>query len=114
MAESVRRRNAPALSKFLFYSRRRCTAKGSSSNRAVHRLPSSAPPSRCTIGYAHSLDEFIAALRPAMVNAGIDPLGSSAQAEWLRWLIDYRKCVDPFEDLFEEIEKPTPDWYWNR
>jgi hypothetical protein len=64
--------------------------------------------------YAHSLDEFIAALRPAMVSAGIDPLGSSAQAEWLRWLVDYRECVDPFEELFEEIEKPIPDWYWNR
>jgi hypothetical protein len=46
-----------------------------------------------------------------MVIAGIDPLGSSAQAEWLRWLIDYRECVDPFEELFEEIETPTPDWY---
>jgi hypothetical protein len=64
--------------------------------------------------YAHSLDEFIAALRTAMVNAGIDPLGSSAQAEWLRWVSAYRECVDPFEELFEEIEKPTPDWYWTR
>jgi hypothetical protein len=26
----------------------------------------------------------------------------------------YRECVDPFEELFEEIEKSAPDWYWNR
>jgi hypothetical protein len=64
--------------------------------------------------YAHSLDEFIAALRTAMASAEIDPLGSSAPAEWLRWLCAYRECVDPFEELFEEIEKPLPDWYWNR
>jgi hypothetical protein len=64
--------------------------------------------------YAHSLDEFLAALRTAMVNGEIDPEGSSAQAEWLRWACAYRECVDPFEELFEEIEKPIPDWYWNR
>jgi hypothetical protein len=64
--------------------------------------------------YAHSLDEFLAALRTAMANAGIDTEGSSPQAEWLRWLFAYREFVDPFEELFQEIEKPIPDWYWNR
>jgi len=64
--------------------------------------------------YAHSLDEFIAALRTAMVNAEIDLKGPSPPAEWLRWACAYRECVDPFEELFETIEKPIPDWYWNR
>lgn len=64
--------------------------------------------------YARSLDEFLAALRTAMVNAEIDPVGSSAQAEWLRWVCDYRDRVDPFEELFEEIEEPIPDGSWNR
>jgi hypothetical protein len=64
--------------------------------------------------YAHSLDDFLAALRTAMMTAEIDPDGPSAQAEWLRWVCDYRECVDPFEELFEELEKPIPDWHWNR
>jgi len=64
--------------------------------------------------YVHSLDQFLDALKVAMANAEIDPDGSSAQAEWLRWLCTYRECVDPFDELFEEIEKPIPDWYWSR
>lgn len=65
-------------------------------------------------GYVRSLDEFLAALRTAMLNAEIDPEGSSPQAEWFRWLTEHRECADPFDELFEEIEKPIPGWYLER
>ncbi|MFI5387072.1 MAG: hypothetical protein ACHQ50_13240 [Fimbriimonadales bacterium] len=64
--------------------------------------------------YVHSLDEFLTALRAAMAGAGIDPDGATAQAEWLRWACTYRERVDPFAELFAEIEKPISSWYWER
>jgi hypothetical protein len=64
--------------------------------------------------YINSLDEFLLALKSAMKAAEIDPDGSSAQAEWLRWLTEYRECVDPFEELFEEIGKLISGWHWGR
>jgi hypothetical protein len=64
--------------------------------------------------YVNRLDEFLVALKGAMEAAAIDSEGSSAQAEWLRWAQAYREEVDPFEELFEEMEEPLSSFYWER